>query len=302
VASIKPGTLRTNETYKPADKLAGISFVGVEIDTKPWGYRKSLSFTVPGTGQLELDPDVLAHAAGDFRDLRIVQNGRQMPYLIEKTSIARAVPLTLNAIEPPKQKSLSRWSLKLPRAGLPLTRVICTPGPGVFERRLRLYEMRTDERGDNYETEIGQLAWTQTPDKNPSDITIDLSRQPATDTIVLETDNGDNPPMELRDFRGFYPVTRVITRLGGTEHSDSYLYYGNEEANSPRYDVRLVADSLLRADKMAIASGPEQALQRSAGAESTNPTGAMRYLFWGVLALVVIGLLVLTSRMLPRTS
>jgi hypothetical protein len=41
-------------------------------------------------------------------------------------------------------------------------------------------------------------------------LAVSLERTPRSDTILIETDNGDNPAIELHDFRGYYPATRVI--------------------------------------------------------------------------------------------
>jgi hypothetical protein len=41
-------------------------------------------------------------------------------------------------------------------------------------------------------------------------LVIELNARPQSDTLFLETDNGDNPAIELRDFRSHYPVTRLV--------------------------------------------------------------------------------------------
>ena len=58
---------------------------------------------------------MLAHAAPDQRDLRIVTEDRQLPFLLERTSISRSVPLASVSANHPKKPRLARWLLKLPQ-------------------------------------------------------------------------------------------------------------------------------------------------------------------------------------------
>jgi hypothetical protein len=123
-----------------------------------------------------------------------------------------------------------------------------------------------------------------------------LERTPRSDTILIETDNGDNPPIELHDFRGYYPATRVIFTSAGSQ--PTALYYGNDEAAAPRYDAKLMAAQLLRSERIPAAFGPQETLKSERVRETLN--GSARYIFWGVLGIVVVALLVLISRLLPK--
>jgi hypothetical protein len=49
---------------------------------------------------------------------------------------------------------------------------------------------------------------------------------------------------------------------------------------------------------MAAALGPEETLKSERVRETLN--GSARYIFWGVLGIVVVALLVLISRLLPK--
>ncbi len=48
-----------------------------------------------------------------------------------------------------KDPKLSRWIIKLPQSGLPITRLACVAPTPLFDRSLSLYEELTDERGDS---------------------------------------------------------------------------------------------------------------------------------------------------------
>jgi hypothetical protein len=56
----------------------------------------------------------------------------------------------------------------------------------------------------------------------------------------------------------------------------------------------------LRSERTPAALGAQEILKSERVAETL--TGSARYIFWGVLGIVVIGLLVLISRLLPKTT
>jgi len=58
---------------------------------------------------------------------------------------------------------------------------------------------------------------------------------------------------------------------------------------------------LLAADKAVATLGTEEQLKKSSWAEGQTP-GKGGVLFWGILAVVVIGLLVIISRLLPKSQ
>jgi hypothetical protein len=218
--------------------------------------------------------------------------------LIECTSIERTVPLNAGTTNDPKRLTLSRWQLKLPQAALPLRRVSCASTSALFDRTFRFWEELIDERGDQYPRELAQTTWRRVPNQAAGQLVVSFAAPPKTDTVLMETDNGDNPPIELHDFRGYYPVTRII--FASSKSQSIALYYGNEEAVAPRYDAKLIAAQLLRSERTPAVPGSQEILKSERVAETV--TGSARYIFWGVLGIVVIALLVLISRLLPKTA
>jgi len=139
--------------------------------------------------------------------------------------------------------------------------------------------------------------WTQTPESKTKEFSLPLDGTPQTDTLMVETENGDNPPIALDKFTAYYPATRLLFKA---KADDLVLYYGNAAAPSPSYDLNLVAGELLAAEKAAATLGPEEQLKKSSWVENQTPrTGGI--LFWGILAVVMIGLLVVIARLLPKT-
>src|SRR5687768_2393818 len=66
-------------TMAQSDPLAG-----APLDVSDWAYRKAVHFTETGVIRVELNAEVLAHSALDLRDVRIMQEGRQLPYFMER--------------------------------------------------------------------------------------------------------------------------------------------------------------------------------------------------------------------------
>src|SRR4029453_15844851 len=87
------GPLIANADYKLPDNLAALPLTGAKIDVAAWKFRKPIQLSKPGAQQIELDPDVLVRAVLDQRDLRIVVDDRQLPFLLAHPSISRSLPL-----------------------------------------------------------------------------------------------------------------------------------------------------------------------------------------------------------------
>ena len=162
---------------------------------------------------------------------------------------------------------------------------------------MTLYEELSDDRGEKYHRPLGAASWVQTPDRTSKQFMLTLDASPNSDTLVLETHNGDNPPIELEKFQAFYPATRVLFKAQPAD--ELLLYYGNPRAASPRYDLSLVAGQLLAADQAEASLAAEEQLKKSWG-EGHRP-GQGGVVFWGILAVVVVALLIIISRLLPQS-
>jgi hypothetical protein len=298
VAPIKLPPPVNNPDYRPPEVLPGIEATGAALDVTAWKFRQPVKIAHAGAQQLELDPDVLAHAQPGFQDLRLLHGSNQVPYVLERTSISRSLAPTVTATNDAKDPKLSRWMLKLPQSRLPVTRLSCATRTSLFQREITLYEELADERGEKYRHNLGSAAWVQKPDRKSQEFFLTLDSAPQSDTLFLETHNGDNPSVELEKFQLFYPATRILFKAGSDD--ELFLYYGNPRVASPRYDLSLVAGQLLSADKIIASLGTEQQLLKSSWREHEIP-GQGGVVFWGILALVIVVLLVIISRLLPKS-
>jgi hypothetical protein len=300
-AAVTPLTLSPsaeNPSYRPAEPLPEIQDIGTMLDTAPWSYRKRVELIRAGVQQLDLDLNVLARADGSLRDLRLVREGQQRPYVLERTSISRKLVPQVMLASGPKKQSLSRWLIKLPQRNLPVTRLSCATRTPLFKRQMTLYEEPADERGEKYRRVLGQAFWVRTPPATNGALELAISATPLTDTLTLETDNGDNPAIELENVQLFYPVTRLLFKAPA--EPTTLLYYGNRAAGYPQYDLDLIAPRLLAEEKSTATLAAEEELKKSVIGGLFALSGTKSILFWGALALVVVVLLVIISRLLPK--
>jgi hypothetical protein len=196
-----------------------------------------------------------------------------------------------------KDPKVSRWLLKLSHRKLPVTQLTCFSKTALFQREALLYEEVAHERGDAFRHVVGRASWTQAPARSRKEFHVSIESAPQTDTLVLDIDNGDNPPIELENFRLFLPVTRVLFKA--RPEDELILYYGNPSAVAPRYDLGLVVGELLAAEKSPATLAAQEQLRKI---RETGVVGKGGVWFWAALAVVVIALLIVISRLLPKTS
>jgi hypothetical protein len=290
--------LGDNPNYHAPEALAGLEVTGAALDPTPWKFRKPIQLAKSGAELLELDLDVLARAREGFGDLRVLHGSNQVPYIVQRTSISRALPLSVTVTNDARNPKVSRWIVKLPKSNVPLTRLTCTATTPLFQRNISLYEEVADERGDLFHQQLGSATWTHTPESKGSEFSLPFDTKPQSETLIIETDNGDNPPIELQKFTAYYPATRVLFKAKADDAL--FLYYGNGEAPSPSYDLNLVAGELLAADKAAANLGAEEQLKKSSSWVTTQTAGSGGIVFLGILAVVVVGLLAVMAKLLPK--
>jgi hypothetical protein len=270
---------------------------GATLDVSDWSFRKSVSISNSGPQQLELDLDVLSDARHDFADLRLMRQGEQIPYLIEPATLQRILTPEIVATNDPQNSTVSRWMIHLPHPHLPVTELRCDSTTTLFERDMTLYEiLREADRGDAFQQTLAHGRWTRTPGSIAKGFTLALAPTPLTDTLILEAHNGDNPPIQLNHFQLAYNATRILFEAKAGD--ELFLYYGNDSVGAPNYDLNLVSTQLRAVDKSVAGLGTEETLKKSWSAAGASGKGGA--VFWGILALVVVALLVVIARLLPK--
>jgi hypothetical protein len=270
---------------------------GAPLDVSEWQYRKPVTFDQTGVIRLELDSEVLAHAARDQADVRVMQEGRQLPYLVERTLPLRELDLSFKDEPDAERPAFSRWRIALPVAGHPLEALeVASPTP-LFNRHVKVWEESRDGHGDIRWRMLGSATWARKPDVS-TPLRVSLDSRPSRDAVFLETDNGDNPHLQIATVRAsFRPVHLVFTT---TDSAAVELAYGNPEAPAPRYDIELIRAQLQNADQTNASLGPEtRAKGYKHGRDSFLSGGTW---LWIALILVVAGLLWLVAKLLPSAQ
>jgi len=286
-----------NPSYQPPEPLPGIQEGGTAIDVTAWTFRKKIQLADAIAQQVELDLDVLAQAESGFQDLRVVRDKQQVPYILERTSTTRSLVPEVSLSNDPNKPKLSRWVLRLSHAGLPMARLICSSRTPLFERSVVLYENVADDRGNKYRRVLNEALWRRTPEQRKNEFALEVNSRLQGDTLMLETDNGDNPAIELEQFKIHYAVTRVLFKAKPDEQV--FLYYGNRSATWPRYDLGLVAGQLLGSPKGTASLGPQEQLRKTSARHVSGKGGPI---FWSILGVVVVALLAIIARLLPKQT
>jgi hypothetical protein len=279
-----------------APPIPDVPLSGAPLDATEWTFRRAVQIADPGVQELELDLEALAKSRSDFADLRLLRDGNQIPYVLEQPAQARSLDLSPDASPDPKRPTVSIWSVQLPKGVLPLRSIVLTSATALFQRQFRIFEKLTAQDGSPYEDTLASGQWSRTPEPGvPENRVFGLPERMRTDTLWIETDNGDNPAIALGTVRVVYPVVRLVFKVAET--GGYTLAYGNKSANAPRYDLSLVSLRLLTSSRNAAHISAEE--QSTA---PRNPFAGINggYVFWGALALVVVVLLVVVAKLLPK--
>ncbi len=302
-AVVTPGNVEDVSDYHERESLGmppmpDVPLTGAPLDAREWSFRRAVRISAPGVQELELDPEAISKSRADFADLRLLRDGNQIPYVLEQPGLARSLSLSPDASPDPKRPTVSLWSIRLPKAGLPIRNVVLTSTTSLFQRQFRIFEKLTNQDGGSYENTLASGQWSRTPDPGmPETRVFGLQDRMRTDTLWIETENGDNPAMALGTVQVAYPVLRLVFKVAD---SDGFaLAYGNPSAGAPRYDLSLVAVRLLTSSRSVAHLGDGEQ-----GTGPRNPFAGINggYVFWGALALVVVVLLVVVARLLPKPS
>lgn len=295
---LSPGPLQAKADFQPPPTLPGVDPAGAAIDLAKWGVRRAVHAAASGVIRIELDPPALANSNTDLSDLRLVQDGRQLPFLIEDNRKMRSLQATIVERPDPKRPSVSRWQITPPLANLPVFDLMADSPSQLFTRTVTATVERKDELGNAWMQTLGSATWTRaaTPDGLPNSLTLGFAGTRLPAPVWLETDNGDNPPITVENIRLVYAAPLLAAKL--VSAAPLFLYYGNPQAATPSYDLRLVRDELLAADNHTATLAAEEFLKpERRHSDAVSPGSPW---LWAALALVVAVLLVVVARMLPK--
>ena len=82
MSSVAVTALAVNPSYQPTETLPEIQDLGTKLDLSEWKIRKPVRIKETGVIKLDLDLETLAGADTNLRDLRLVRDGKQQPYML----------------------------------------------------------------------------------------------------------------------------------------------------------------------------------------------------------------------------
>jgi hypothetical protein len=310
------GEVKDREPQEKVTAASSLPALGAPLDPAKFRYRRPVPTAPPGLTSLLMDAAVLSRSGENLVDLRLADAaGRQIPYLLEKRDEPLSLPLpTLSrqARQEPQRRgegdppTLSRYTVELPYPSLPTARLVLTTTARVFEREVRLVEPipvseavaergrggRPDRSGEPEERTVAQATWRHAdPETRAPALTLDVPPSPGTHFDLL-VEEGDNAPLPLEAPHLLLPAVRVRFFLPAVPLT---LLYGQPSLPPPRYDLALLAPSLLGAAAHEIALTPEIS---HATAPEPDPAATGRKIFWGALVAAVVVLLLVLGRLL----
>jgi hypothetical protein len=165
----------------------------------------------------------------------------------------------------------------------------------MFTRRLVAFVVGRDELGNPWREELGAADWTKS-EGAVVPLVLHLHGRRLPREFTMETDHGDNPPIAVENVTVRFAAPSIAAKL--TDDAPLFLYYGNPKVAMPQYDLRLVRSALLAADQQAAALGDEELLKPDSKAKRGVDAGSPW--LWLALGGVVVVLLVIVARLLPR--
>ena len=288
------GPLESNPSFRQDANAPDATGTGAVIDLNGWSRRKRLVIKDMGIIEVELDQEVLAEASLDLRDLRVMQAGRQVPFLIEHTGKLTTIPVPFILEPDPKRPTTSRWVITLPLARLPVQQVtIASPTP-LFERHMVLSTL-TELHGQKRELVVSSARWLHKPGSTES-LNLNGSFRTEMDKLILTTDDGDNSPISIQSITMAHAKVHLLFKIDSLENT--HLYFGNPRARTPQYDLSLIRHELSAANRIKASLNLAEQLKPDTAKYKASEAGSPW--LWAALTVVMGGLLWMVARLLPK--
>jgi hypothetical protein len=289
------GTWAANPAYR--EPAVGSDALGLGAAFEAKGWRRHRAVTVgAGTAEIELPVDVVAASRPDLGDLRLVRDGRQVPYVADRQTLRRKLEVNVQAEAVPPKSRVSLWRLELDAAGVPLAVLRMDTSQTALARWARWYEVVESREGTRWTNVLAQQEWRRVPGASLQPLELTPGNRLSGRVSWIEIDDGDNPPLPTLAWSAEYTTRRIYFFGGGVGTIE--LFYDHPDAVMPRYDLSLLADRLNASSRTVATLGPVLEQARGWGETVVSGTG-MKVLFWAVLVGVVVALLAIIRRLLP---
>ena len=230
VEVVEPSAPRANLAWVPPEVRANLVAPSTEIALDGFAWRRP----VEGQGlmRIPLSDDVLAHSRANLSDLRLVtDDGLQVPYLLRRRGGEHAWE-DLETTRTERGKT-SIISITLPYADTPVSSVHLATSAPVFERQVTLSRPAGAQLSP-----LRTVRWVATD--RPGTLGIDVGGRVGA-TLVIQIENGDDPPLPIDDIEVRWPAWELIAVLPEGPVS---LYSGDPRRQAPDYDISLLSEEV----------------------------------------------------------
>ena len=306
VAEARWGEPRTRTDADNSIAAESLPTVGAVIDAARFKFIRDIPPGDPGMIALRLDEAALAHSRGigsRFGDVRVIgADGRQVPYLIERSSEPLSVDVALERLDPAPPALRTRpsetvYAITWPHERLSSARLVLTTSARVFRRRVSIAAERQPnrQRRDPWTETLASAEWLNATQENAAPaLTLPLPDTEAGRLLVV-VDEGDNSALPIASGRLLFPQYRL--RLFRGPQTTLRLAYGEPGLAAPNYDLALLAPRLLGVSATEVAAAAERADSAAAPASLLSPQ-----VFWAIVAAAVVILVFLIARLVRSTS
>ena len=288
------GPLQTSDKFKQDANAPDETGAGAAIDLSGWSKRKTIEFKDTGVIQIELDQEVLATASSDYRDLRVIQGGAQVPFLIEPSAETTTISVPIEIDPNPKLPNTSRWLITLPATRLPVQGLTAQSPTPLFNRNISL-RTPVEWHGEKRDDFLSSAQWQHKPGSTEP-LVFGAHFRVDSDKLVLTTENGDNAAISIDSVTVSLPIVRLLFKADSKDSAQ--LYFGNPKARQPQYDLDLIRYDLTAANKVIAKLSPAELLKPEA--KKREAYGAGSPWLWAALVIVMGALLWMVARLLPK--
>jgi len=307
MATVGPET--ENPSYRQPAPLAFVAARGAAVTSADWRFSRPVEIAgADDLYTLTLAPADVARLRPDHGDLRLVdESDRQVPYVLERDASVTAVPLTVvpTSARGGRQR-VSAFRLTVPSgdAGpLGLSALRLQVAEPFFNRGVVVLKPQAGAPLGAVRVTASALVSLQRGQREgPVWVQLPLARLAATE-LLLEVDDGDNAPLTIQQVQAVVPVPRVTFKAAPGAYR---LLMGNPEAQPPSYELDLLRQEVLAYAAVPLDTGATTPAAANPGyrrglADVIRETPP-RVVLWTALAIAVIALLLLTRRILSRSS
>lgn len=263
---------------------------GAPFKADGYSWRSDIKLSGPGYYRFILHQK--ASLEENIKSLRIVRNGIQYPYFMDK-GVSRECELTLKESHE-QDTNTTTWHLELPQASSHWTSLV-VQASGIFNRTLKV---ERDQPKPVHGVLWRSLPWINT--SSSSELHISLNGFPGEENkIRLVMEHGDNKPLKIEKVKVLYeaPAMHFLA-----DAADGYeLFGGNKNAQAPSYDMELVQDQLRRQEpRIAELSEPKMIKDTAVKNAIINLFSRNNWGLYIVLGLLSLGLVIIIVYVFPK--